>query len=166
MSNVHIRFLKTQSTNSQGEEIWAKCLLKPVVQLCCTSTIILWSTNCKRMLCAHQNAVNYFPADSCTCLAHPQLKTVISQSNFHHQQSLSSFFSKDGKLVYCNDVEGLLQELACTHNHEEWRLFVDLSKFSSKALLLTYLHTPWSRILLEKLTSSQLVKKSPAFYGT
>ena len=64
-------------------------------------------------------------------------RTVISRSNFHHQQSLSSFFSKDGKLVYCNDVEGLLQELACTHNHEEWRLFVDLSKFSSKALLLT-----------------------------
>ena len=32
--------------------------------------------------------------------------------------------------------------------------------------LLTYLHTPWSRVLLEKLTGSQLVKKSPAFYGT
>ena len=26
--------------------------------------------------------------------------------------------------------------------------------------------TPWSRVLLEKLTSSQLVKKFPAFYGT
>ena len=31
--------------------------------------------------------------------------------------------------------------------------------------LLTYLLTPRSRILLEKLTSSQLVKKFPAFYG-
>jgi len=30
----------------------------------------------------------------------------------------------------------------------------------------TYLHTPRSRFLLEKLTSSQLVKKFPAFYGT
>ena len=30
-------------------------------------------------------------------------------------------------------------------------------------LLLTY---PWSRVLLEKLTGSQLVKKFPAFYGT
>ena len=29
-----------------------------------------------------------------------------------------------------------------------------------------YLLTPWSRILLEKLTGSQLVKKFPAFYGT
>ena len=32
--------------------------------------------------------------------------------------------------------------------------------------LLTYLLTPWSRLLLEKLTGSQLVKKFPTFYGT
>ena len=32
--------------------------------------------------------------------------------------------------------------------------------------LLTCLITPWSRILLEKLTGSQLVKKLLAFYGT
>ena len=32
--------------------------------------------------------------------------------------------------------------------------------------LITYLLTPCSRILLEKLTGSQLVKKSPTFYGT
>ena len=32
--------------------------------------------------------------------------------------------------------------------------------------LLTCLLTPWCRVLLEKLTGLQLVKKSPAFYGT
>jgi len=32
--------------------------------------------------------------------------------------------------------------------------------------LLTYLHTPRNRVLLEKLTGSQLVKKFPEFYGT
>jgi hypothetical protein len=32
-------------------------------------------------------------------------------------------------------------------------------------LLVTYLFTPWSRVLLEKLTGSQLVKIFPAFYG-
>jgi hypothetical protein len=32
--------------------------------------------------------------------------------------------------------------------------------------VLTYLLTPWSRVLLEKLTSLQLVKKLPTFYGT
>ena len=31
---------------------------------------------------------------------------------------------------------------------------------------ITYLLTPWSRVLLQKLTGSQLVKKFPAFYGT
>ena len=30
----------------------------------------------------------------------------------------------------------------------------------------TYLLTPWNRVLLEKLTGFQLVKKFPAFYGT
>ena len=29
-----------------------------------------------------------------------------------------------------------------------------------------YLLTPWGRVLLEKLTGFQLVKKFPAFYGT
>jgi len=32
--------------------------------------------------------------------------------------------------------------------------------------LLIYLLTPWSRVLLEKLNVSQLIKKFPAFYGT
>jgi hypothetical protein len=31
---------------------------------------------------------------------------------------------------------------------------------------LTYLLTPWNRVLLEKLTGLQLVKKFPAFYRT
>jgi hypothetical protein len=30
----------------------------------------------------------------------------------------------------------------------------------------TYLLTPWSRVLLEKLTGLQLAKKFPSFYGT
>ena len=38
----------------------------------------------------------------------------------------------------------------------------------SKTILppLTYLLTPWCRVLLEKLTGLQLVKKFPAFHGT
>ena len=32
--------------------------------------------------------------------------------------------------------------------------------------IITYLLTPWSRVLLEKLASLQLVKNFPAFYGT
>ena len=36
----------------------------------------------------------------------------------------------------------------------------------SHTYLLTYLLTPWRRVLLEKLTALQLVKKFPAFHGT
>jgi len=41
-----------------------------------------------------------------------------------------------------------------------------LRKWVLHFLRLTYLLTPQNRILLEKLTGSQLVKKFPAFYGT
>jgi len=33
-------------------------------------------------------------------------------------------------------------------------------------VLINYSLAPWTRVLLEKLTSSQLVMKFPAFYGT
>ena len=35
-----------------------------------------------------------------------------------------------------------------------------------KYCLLTYILTPWCRVLLEKLTGLQLVKKFPSFHGT
>ena len=38
--------------------------------------------------------------------------------------------------------------------------------FMLECILLTYLLTPWSRVLLEKLAGFQLVKKFTAFYGT
>ena len=38
--------------------------------------------------------------------------------------------------------------------------------FSFPVCVLTYLLTPWCRVLLEKLTGLQLVKKFPAFHGT
>ena len=41
-----------------------------------------------------------------------------------------------------------------------------LSFVGPKVLTLTYLLTPWCRVLLEKPTGLQLVKKFPAFYGT
>ena len=44
--------------------------------------------------------------------------------------------------------------------------FSTLGYTARAADLLTYLLTPWSRVLLEKLTGLQLVKKFPAFYGT
>jgi hypothetical protein len=57
----------------------------------------------------------------------------------------------------------------CLHAKEgkHYMLFHTAMK-TTKALTysLTYLLTPWSIVLLEKLTGLQLVKKFPAFYGT
>jgi hypothetical protein len=41
-----------------------------------------------------------------------------------------------------------------------------LSSSTSADLRTQYLLTAWNRILLEKLTIPQLVKKFPTFYGT
>jgi len=39
-------------------------------------------------------------------------------------------------LVYCTDVNGIMQESGYTHRSEEWRLFIDSSKLSLKTVLL------------------------------
>jgi hypothetical protein len=45
--------------------------------------------------------------------------------------------------------------------------YISIQKLSNLfTYLFTYLLTPWCRVLLEKLTGLQLVKKFPAFYGT
>jgi len=41
-----------------------------------------------------------------------------------------------GGLVYCTDVDGIMQELGYYHRSQEWRLFIDSSKLSLKAVLL------------------------------
>jgi hypothetical protein len=47
------------------------------------------------------------------------------------------------------------------------RLFITtFFKFCDLHNILTYLLTPWCRVLLEQLTALQLVKKFPAFHGT
>ena len=42
----------------------------------------------------------------------------------------------------------------------------DNTSKSPDKIILTYLLTPWCRVLLEKLTGLQVVKKFPAFHGT
>ena len=41
-----------------------------------------------------------------------------------------------------------------------------MKRLEQKSKNITYLLTPWYRVLLEKLTGLQLVKKFPAFHGT
>ena len=51
-------------------------------------------------------------------------------------QDLLPYFTAEGSLCYCSDVDGLMQELGIEHRSEEWRLFVDSSQVSLKAVLL------------------------------
>jgi hypothetical protein len=53
-----------------------------------------------------------------------------------HQKDFAQFFITQGELNACKNVEGLLAALNIRHNPEEWRLFVDFSMHSLKAVLL------------------------------
>jgi len=46
------------------------------------------------------------------------------------------------------------------------RIFRFVQLLALVPYLRTYLHVPWSTVILKKLTVSQLVKKFLAFYGT
>ena len=56
---------------------------------------------------------------------------------FYHQRSqdLISHFSIDGELCYCNDISALFQSIGMIHDQTNWRLFIDSSKESIKAVL-------------------------------
>jgi hypothetical protein len=52
------------------------------------------------------------------------------------EQELTSYFTQDGDLVYCCNIPGLMQKFGVEYKVNEWRLFVDSSKRSLKAVLL------------------------------
>lgn len=46
------------------------------------------------------------------------------------------FFSSKQDLVYCNNIEGLVTSMGIDYDANQWRLFIDSSKRSMKAVLL------------------------------
>jgi len=54
----------------------------------------------------------------------------------HREQQFVNFFTTEDKLVYCNNIEGLMSELGASYEASDWRLFIDSSKRSLKAVLL------------------------------
>ena len=52
------------------------------------------------------------------------------------QQQLESFYFVDGNLIVCLKVHELMAVLKITYDSPEWRLFIDSSKTSLKAVLL------------------------------
>ena len=59
----------------------------------------------------------------------------ISSLRSCHQQLVPSF-RKEEDLVFCYDVDGLINALRIKHGPQEWRLFIDSSKLSLKGVLL------------------------------
>jgi len=59
----------------------------------------------------------------------------ISSFRCRHQH-LVPFFRKEDDLVFCYDADGLMNALGIKHEPQEWRLFIDSSKLSLKAVLL------------------------------
>lgn len=49
---------------------------------------------------------------------------------------LSKFFRDEDLLCFCDDIDGLFTEIGQEHDPSEWRLFIDSSKRSLKAVLL------------------------------
>ena len=54
----------------------------------------------------------------------------------NRQKEFEDFFSLDGDIAFCNDIGSVLKVLDIEHKVEEWRLFIDSSKVSLKAVLL------------------------------
>jgi hypothetical protein len=54
----------------------------------------------------------------------------------NRQREFQNFYSEANGLVYCNNIDYVMDELGHEHKTSEWRLFIDSSKTSLKAVLL------------------------------
>ena len=64
-----------------------------------------------------------------------QPNTKISHFRHRHLQ-FSSFYSQENNVCFCHNINGLMQQLGCLYDAEQWRLFIDSNKTSIKAVLL------------------------------
>lgn len=63
-------------------------------------------------------------------------KNVLITHYRKRNHDLTALFSVDGPLCYCNDIDRLFECLSQVHVPSEWRLFIDSSQRSLKAVLL------------------------------
>lgn len=54
----------------------------------------------------------------------------------HREHRFAQFYSKRNNICYCNNINDLFGEFGETYDPNEWRLFIDSSKLSLKAVLL------------------------------
>ena len=75
--------------------------------------------------------------------------SVGTKVNFYQnrEKELRRYFSREDQVVFCNNVSGLLKSMGLeVYKPEDWRLFIDSSKASMKAVLLhiTQWQSVWS----------------------
>ncbi|GBN94133.1 hypothetical protein AVEN_56084-1 [Araneus ventricosus] len=54
-------------------------------------------------------------------------------------------FSQDGDVIFCNDVDSLFKALELQHNPQEYRLFIDSSKWDSRDRKKHYIKKVWHK---------------------
>ncbi|XP_076307323.1 uncharacterized protein LOC143223336 isoform X2 [Tachypleus tridentatus] len=67
------------------------------------------------------------------CLLSPSTTISVFRSR---QDDITKFFAQVDSLCFCVDIEGLFSALGCNYDPREWRLFIDSSMLSLKAVLL------------------------------
>jgi hypothetical protein len=67
-------------------------------------------------------------------LHHSVKVTTIGTRNHEFRQ----FFKTAGYFTYCKDIGGLIDAMHMRHSPKKWRLFIDASKTSHKAVLLIH----------------------------
>jgi len=72
-------------------------------------------------------------------------------------ETFSNFFSRQDGLCFCNNVAGLFEAIGITCNPSEWRLFINSSSRSLKAVLLhngnNYPYLLWLTLCISKRTT-------------
>ena len=84
-------------------------------------------------------------------------------------EGIYCFYVQESNVL--NDTADLFQTLKKLRTALFWvitqrEVVISYRRFGTTPVPCTYLLTPWCRVLLEKLTALQLVKKFPAFHGT
>ena len=83
-----------------------------------------------------------------------------------------NFWPFNGSAQYLGEIALVVTVIWYTigHGDEHPSSFIIFGRLHFRLITFTYLFTywlaPWSKVLLEKITVSQLVKKCPAFYET
>ena len=99
---------------------------------------------------------------------HGYLKSDTRISTYRGRECfLANFFKedKDNKMVFCSNIEEVMKSLKIVYSSSDWRLFIDSSKFSLKAVLLhignVYPSVPvaYSKTLKESYDSINIILK-------